>query len=130
MASEVSAVGARHLFTGTSSPCLSVFKPVDLGLELPATAAERVDDSLFWRHERLHRAALQGWAARAALVRLESEALQRAALETRGPAAPIWAEHREAIPAWMARLEAAPRSGPPLFRASWWLRSRVDGLGP
>ena len=49
-------------FTGTSGTCLSIFKPVFLGVDLPdigPVPVERYDpNSLWWRHERLHRRAM------------------------------------------------------------------------
>ncbi len=58
-----------HFVTGTSGPCTSVFKPVWLDAGLPdlgpAPTGQFDPDTLFWRHEALHRAALRdypGWA--------------------------------------------------------------------
>src|SRR5690606_12416447 len=59
--------GSQVWMTGTSSPCLSVFKPVplELGRAWAACPPARADaDSLWWRHERFHRAVLADWQAR------------------------------------------------------------------
>jgi secernin len=53
--------------TGTSSPCISVFKPLsfsnfDAG---PKPAGRYDSESLWWRHERLHRIVLADYQARA-----------------------------------------------------------------
>lgn len=64
LVSELRHEGAVHWVTGTSSPCTSVFKPVFMDVPLPAHGAvpgDRADETtLWWRHERLHRAALSG----------------------------------------------------------------------
>ncbi|MCK6551983.1 C69 family dipeptidase [Myxococcota bacterium] len=136
--------------TGTSSPCLSVLKPVVLGherpLELGPPAGAGYDaESLFWRHERLHRAVLESWSTRAPLVEIEREALEARVLSdvdhlferraTNDVISPVveatWRAHRDALPAWAARVEAAPvpalaRVGP---FALWWARQRrLDGM--
>jgi len=75
MASELSSSGARHWMTGTSSPCLSVFRParldVEPGMYGPFPGARADEASLWWRHERLHRAVLRDWAARSGVVESE-----------------------------------------------------------
>ncbi len=49
-------------WTGTSSNCLSIFKPIFLGVDLPEMGpwpTEQYDPlSLYWKHERLHRRAI------------------------------------------------------------------------
>lgn len=65
-ASMVARLSRRRqdfFFTGTSAPDLSVFKPVHFDLPLKAqpqdTDLSRYhEDSLWWRHERFHRAVL------------------------------------------------------------------------
>lgn len=126
MVSALGPGGPRHWLTGTSSPCLSVFKPatleVDGGAYGPPCPEEADVESLWWRHERLHRAVLADWDTRAGLFEPE-----RAALEHRPPGgadvAEAWRAHREALPGWLARVQAAKVSRPaaPLFRA-WWKR--------
>jgi dipeptidase len=126
MVSVLERKGARHFFTGTSSPCLSIFKPVSFDLEpkaLGGGAPVRDDpQSLWWRHERLHRAVLESWAERHALVDSERGAIEKRAMTAANPAEP-WREHREALPAWVDRHGTARRgeAAHPLFRA-WWRR--------
>ena len=67
--------------TGTASPCTSLFKPVwmdaampDLG---PAPTEEYDPNSLFWRHELLHRATIQDYQ-----IRIQQYASDRAAQES------------------------------------------------
>ncbi len=49
-----------HWVTATAAPCLGLFKPVcvDRPLDLGPAPGDRADDSLWWRHERLHRRVL------------------------------------------------------------------------
>lgn len=72
--------------TGTSSPCLSVWKPVPLeGTDLgPAPGSDGADpESLWWRHERLHRAVLRDYETRRASF--EGARLISASRRTRAP---------------------------------------------
>jgi secernin len=125
--------GPRAWFTGTSSPCLGIFKPVHFGAadplaRLPA-AGERPDaDSLWWRHERLHRAVLADHAGRSAAL-----AGERAALEARALAADaadadavaeIWELHRTTLPRWTELALAAGCPGRGLFHRFWARRAR------
>lgn len=129
----------RAWLTGTSSPCLSVFKPVPFtreGGELvdtgPRPRAQGADDaSLFWRHERLHRAVLRAYEERRPSFEEPRAKLERRAVEvTRAEAASaVWAEHREAASEW-ASLACARRPrrvmGP--SDVYWALESLRDGL--
>ncbi len=52
----------RHWVTAAAAPCTGLFKPVsiDQPLDMSPLPAERADDeSLWWRHERLHRAVMR-----------------------------------------------------------------------
>jgi dipeptidase len=78
-----------HWYTGTSAPCTSIFKPFyfesgtlpDLGPEPKETYDEK---TLWWRHERLHRATLLDYQNRMKLYaykrdKIEGEFIDRSA---------------------------------------------------
>ncbi|MEX0677203.1 MAG: hypothetical protein WD063_09020 [Pirellulales bacterium] len=71
----------RHWVTGTAAPCTSLFKPVsvDRPLDLVPIPNERADDeSLWWRHERLHRAVMRDPARLAACYCAERDEIEAA----------------------------------------------------
>jgi secernin len=51
----------RHWTTATAAPCTGLFKPisVDQPLDMPRPTERADDESLWWRHERLHRAVMR-----------------------------------------------------------------------
>jgi dipeptidase len=122
MGSDLTPGRITHWVTGTSAPCLSLFKPVVLGLPLPAqgpTPGDRYDPaSLWWRHERLHRVALGDLPSALALISGERDALEAGfrirmdAAWRRGEAAvaetvaACWAEAAAAEERWRAALPA------------------------
>lgn len=137
LVSRLTASGALHWLTGTSSPCLSVFKPVVLGagpVDTGASPGGGYDPaSLFWRHEHLHRLVLGDYDARRALFEAERVVLEARALAEVAPTAAacseLWAAHRESVLAWTDRVERAPhRRAGPLFSFFWRRHARLDGL--
>jgi hypothetical protein len=70
-----------HWLTGTSAPCTGVFKPVYLDAGLPdlGPSPKGTYDtaSLFWRHERLHRAILIDPSARLPVVQSERDPMEK-----------------------------------------------------
>jgi secernin len=122
--------GVRVWATGTSSPCLSVFKPVPLGTGTllrkgPAAGTRADDESLFWRHERLHRQILAG-AAPPPSFHEERMAFEARCRDDVAGAAAVWEEHRAQVVHWRAQLP------PPVPRGAftrWWRRQAArDGL--
>jgi hypothetical protein len=77
--SRLTPGGAEHFVTATAAPCLSGFKPIDLGSPLDLGAPTGVDDgeSHFWKLERLHRAVV-GDPERSAQVQRERDAWEEA----------------------------------------------------
>jgi dipeptidase len=121
-------------FTGTSSPCVGVFKPVSLATDAPGPLAgpsARADrDSLWWRHERLHRTVLRDYEPRAAAFAPSRQRLQRRALQavTVEAMRDVWREHHEMLPEWTARARDVGRSRRGAFAAFWRRQDRRDGL--
>jgi secernin len=69
-----------HFFTGTAAPCTGIFKPLWTDTSLPDMGPSPTGTydpaSLFWRHERLHRALLTDYDARISLYREERDAVE------------------------------------------------------
>jgi len=147
MVSDLRDSGAVHWVTGTSAPCTSVFKPVFMDAGLPAQGARPGDRndpaSLWWRHEQLHRAMVQGdYPAAMAWFRPEREALEadfRARVESvltlQGPegtkarrkiAESCWKDAASAEAKWLARAGGLSCNAVrPSFKRAW---SRFDTL--
>jgi dipeptidase len=123
--------------TATAAPCTSVFKPLWLDTPLPdlgpAPTGTFDPQTLFWRHERLHRAVLADYAARSAVLTAERDALEqefvdtalaiadRPASERAAFVADCWARAMDAEERWLAQISAmAPhgRNGL-LYRRTW-----------
>jgi secernin len=137
MVSHLASDVQTHFVTATSAPCTSIFKPVWLGADLPDTGPAPTDTydeaTLFWRHERLHRATLHDYAARIALYRDERDTLQERfvaetmAVRTQPPearaafSARCFAEADEAEARWTERVLAAggPARQGPFYALAW-----------
>jgi len=143
--------------TGASTPCTGIFKPAYLGgAGLPDLGPEPTGtydpQSLWWTHERLHRAVIRNYPTRMAMIREERDAQEAQFLSEaaemyeryRGTdaderAAPL-AEFTEscfqraatATESWTAAVSAAPRRLllSPLFSLSWALFNRQAGFNP
>jgi secernin len=146
LVSELRKSHAVHWVTATAAPCTSIFKPVLIEAELPAQGPRLTDRydpaTLWWRHERLHRAALRGDFAKF----LEEIRPERAVLEARfqsrmnavfdgGNAsdrslavAQCWKEALAAEDRWLARVDraAAPAATP--YHSSWLKMNQLAGL--
>ncbi len=80
MVSEIGKTDQIHWFTGTSSPCLSVFKPVWItsGPPLKEPVPQGVYDpsTLWWRHEAFVRKAVQNYPVIRDMIREDQEKLE------------------------------------------------------
>lgn len=126
--------GPRVWMTGTSSPCLSVWKPVAADRDAlggRGRAGEAPDAGLWWAHERLHRCVLEDYGARATVGASERAELQARARDEHDPSrfAALWDEHHGRIARWQALAE---REGGAAWRGPlawyWQRQSRCDGL--
>ena len=142
MVSDLRASGALHWVTGTSAPCTSVFKPVFAEDGLPDQGAIPGDafdgETLWWRHEMLHRALLTDYPTAMADIAPERDALEArfiARMEpligAPGPArlaavAQCWREAAAEEADWLKRIagRAAPRRS---YLAAWRRHDRLAG---
>jgi secernin len=122
MVSRLHPIGAQHYLTGTSSPCLSVFKPVMLGRDNRLGDVEK----LFWLHERLHRLVIGDYARRRAVFEEPRVTFQAQVLS--GAVEDAWETHRQKIPAWIERVDriAKGRKSYSLFAQYWAEQNKLD----
>lgn len=138
MVSRLTPARQTHWLTGTSSPCLSVFKPIVLGGDIITTGRlprQGYDaESLFWRHERLHRAVLKDYDALRLLIEESRQAMEARFVTLQGEAYSskacneMWEEHRQIIPEWVRRVEKAgrQRKSYSLFDRYWAAQEKLD----
>ncbi|MBS1808515.1 MAG: C69 family dipeptidase [Acidobacteria bacterium] len=124
MVSRLTATGSAHYLTGTSSPCLSVYKPVLLGRDNKLGDPEK----LFWQHEQLHRAVLGDYARRRAVFEAARVSLQADVLS--GQEADAWTAHQQQIPAWTERVKriARGRKSYSFFDRYWEEQDKLDQM--
>jgi secernin len=142
--------------TGTAAPCTGVFKPVYLMGGLPDVGPEPTGvydaESLWWAHERLHRAVIRRYKARLSAYAAERDALEAEFLAEASAlarevgrlsadelserqaslTASCFARAAEAAEAWRERVLAIPvgRPLPRLFDLAWNRfnqRAKFDG---
>lgn len=125
--------GSTLWATGTSSPCLSVFKPAPFDpalFPLRPVADPRFDaNELWWAHERLHRACLADYHARRVAFAEDHERFQDTCLEPTADAATVWREHRARIDDWLPQaLEIQARRLPMITRWYWARQSKLTSM--
>jgi dipeptidase len=80
MVTDVSEHGALIWVTGTSGNCISIFKPIFMGINLPEIGpapTEHFDPScLWWKHELLHRRAMADFDNLVPEIRRDFDALE------------------------------------------------------
>jgi secernin len=146
MVSEIRRNNSVHWVTGTAAPCISIFKPVLVGLQLPAHGPRPTDwfdvNALWWRHERLHRTALRAnFPNFLHEVHQERDALEarfkglvKAVLEggSKQEQARVidtcWREAMEAEVRWYSRLPAATSGEDTPYTAAWARMDRIAGM--
>ncbi len=139
MISRLADNDARHVLTGTSAPCLSLFRPVsfdaDVNFSLLTQPGERAH--LWWLHEPRHRRALFDARLRADM-QLSREPIEQAIFSRLDlPAAPSATDYQsmdDGAKAWDNELQdgqGATRKAPPLTPSGmFWRRlNRLDALG-
>lgn len=148
LVSEFHATRAVHWVTGTSAPCTGVFKPVILEAGLPDQGPVPDDqhdpETLWWRHEALHRGLFGDFNAGLACFAGERDALE-AIFRTRIDAALVrnassadlltltqacWREADVAEHRWTLALPPVgrPHAGTLSHRRSWARLNQVAGF--
>lgn len=113
---------AEHWATATSSPCLSLFKPVTVGAPVDAgpVPGGTVDDSLWWTHERLHRRVMADPGRLAGPVVAARDALEHEWFSRPPSGAEAFAEHRRLLTEWLDAVPDAARDTRPGFARRYW----------
>ena len=125
--------GAHHHWaTATAAPCTALFKPVNVDepVDLGPTPSDVADDSLWWRHERLHRAVVRDPTALYPLFAAAREVAELAWLNDRPPSAEAFAEADRLLSGWtqQAQDESGKDRRPPWTRRYWRIRDERSGL--
>jgi dipeptidase len=121
--------------TGTSAPCTSIFKPIWMDAPLPALGPDPASTydsaSLFWSHERLHRATLLNYPERLKAYagdrdELENKFTQGALNLAKAPAkeradfsAQCFNEAAQAEADWLKRVEQVSARKKILSASAW-----------
>lgn len=103
--------------TATSATCLSLFKPVSIGepMNLGSPSRYYEDESLWWRHEQLHRAAMANSAgARAAIARQRDE-FEREIVRDGVSSSAAFDRANQLEDSWWTQLDPTARDGRPSF---------------
>ncbi|MCL4561894.1 MAG: hypothetical protein M1281_14955, partial [Chloroflexi bacterium] len=132
-------------FTATSGTCLSIFKPVFLGVELPDIGPTPIEHdnprSLWWKHERLHRRAMADFENLMPQIRQDFDALENefmaevpAVMHSPVRVKQAFMEYAfrkadYATEKWIERLESRHLTfTDPAYRAMWERFNRQAGL--
>jgi secernin len=122
--------------TGTSAPCTSIFKPFWMDaasdLKLGPAPTGQADSSLYWTHEKLHRATLGNYQERIKTYAADRDALEKkfieGALKLHNNASAkeratftdqCLAESLTAEAEWLQRVEARPVKKTFLHSMAW-----------
>lgn len=146
MVSEVDEHGIVAWVTGTSGTCVSIFKPVFLGVELPDIGplpTEHFDPrALWWKHELLHRRAMADFDRLVPEIRedfdqIEAQFLKEVETVKKGTLAEkkdfmdyCFATALQATEAWISRLRARSdlQFTDPAYRAMWQKLNAEAGM--
>ena len=117
---------SRHWVTATAAPCTGLFKPVEVGrpLDLGPLPTNHADPgSLWWRHERLHRAVMRDPLRLAELYLRERDEVESAWLAKPPQPGAAFVAAQSLEERWTAEVLArAGRDTRPRFVRAYWSR--------
>ena len=142
MVSKLSKDGNLHFFTGTSAPCISVFRPVSFDMDTDFSVlnpdGETVDGSVWRRHEHVHRRVLFNQEARLRLRQFVHETETRMLGALNGANSAVTPENLtaadqitvEAQDQWCREFGRLPLNYPLLhpYGIYWKRMNRLDGF--
>ncbi len=130
--SELRAGEQQHWATATAAPCTGLFKPIAVNepLALPPATGQADADSLWWRHERLHRAVMRDPQLLTPLVTPLRDRCEAAWLQDRPNSVDAFAEGDCLLQQWTAEVlqHRMADSRPAVVRRYWAKRDRAAGL--
>lgn len=145
LVAELAGRDSVHWVTGTAAPCMSIFKPLLMNVPLPALGPRPTDrfdvGTLWWRHERFHRAAvLCGAVELLDEICTERDALEaefavsvRAVLsgsssERAGVVTECWSKALAAEERWYRRIDSGALSRNLTVDAAWAKMNQIAGV--
>jgi dipeptidase len=119
----------QHWVTASAAPCTSLFKPVEVTtpLDLGPEPTDRFDAAtLWWRHERLHRAVAANPAELMPAFVAERDAIERQWLDMPPPSADAFADADRLLDRWTRRVLQTPAADvrPGFVRRYWAKRNQ------
>lgn len=130
---ELAPGAVRHWATATAAPCTSLFKSVavERPLDLGAAPTNQADDeSLWWRHERLHRTVMRDPAALLPRYAAERNAVEAAWLVDPPDSAAAFNEADRLLARWTDDVlsQAVADVRPGFVQRHWRKRNAQAGL--
>lgn len=118
--SHLTPAGVQHWATGTSAPCISLFRPLSLDQPRDVGSPQGTPDStsLWWRFEHLHRRLMLDWGA-AAELKAERDAIERAFFEFPEEQAEHWKSADQWLNRWNQKIGSLPDRRPSWLRRRW-----------
>lgn len=129
---ELRPGGVRHWVTATAAPCTGLFKPVRV--EAPVAfgqlQGDRADDSLWWRHENLHRMIARNPEQLLPLIAGERDRTETDWLTRPPDSGAAFRESESLLARWTETVAGQPARDvrPWYVRRYWSVRNRRAGL--
>ncbi len=122
---ELSPNRSQHWVTGTSAPCIGLFKPVHVGTTVNPgpPAKDQSDHSLWWRHERFHRMVMKDPARLRPLFIPERDAVEARWIASPPAAQAAFDEASALLNKWTRLVsEQTVRDTRPVWTRRYWAK--------